>query len=176
MHGLTGAALVALRTVYRPDAFNVGWNLGEVAGGSITGHLHEHVVPRWAGDTNFMPVLADVKVLPEHLHATRDTAHGRLARVVIRELAENPERPPGALPGYELHRDAAGRFAIFLGPGTAPEAATVQRVRLERGDRRADARARSARCSVSEGAREPNGSSASRARPATSSSVSSSSA
>ena len=48
-----------------------GWNLGAVAGGSISGHLHEHVVPRWGGDTNFMPVLADVKVLPEHLEATR---------------------------------------------------------------------------------------------------------
>jgi ATP adenylyltransferase len=42
-----------------------------VAGGSIAGHLHEHVVPRWSGDTNFMPVLADVKVLPEHLLETR---------------------------------------------------------------------------------------------------------
>ncbi len=71
MHRLTTSALAALRSVYRPDAFNVGWNLGEVAGGSISGHLHEHVVPRWVGDTNFMPVLADVKVLPEHLHATR---------------------------------------------------------------------------------------------------------
>jgi ATP adenylyltransferase len=71
IHRLTGAALAALRALYRPDAFNVGWNLGEIAGGSISGHLHEHVVPRWAGDTNFMPVLADVKVLPEHLHATR---------------------------------------------------------------------------------------------------------
>jgi ATP adenylyltransferase len=72
VHQLTGAALAALRAVYRPDAFNVGWNLGEVAGGSLSGHLHEHVVPRWAGDTNFMPVLADVKVLPEHLVTTRD--------------------------------------------------------------------------------------------------------
>jgi ATP adenylyltransferase len=71
IHRLTGTALAALRAVYRPDAFNVGWNLGEIAGGSIAGHLHEHVVPRWAGDTNFMPVLADVKVLPEHLLATR---------------------------------------------------------------------------------------------------------
>jgi ATP adenylyltransferase len=72
LHRLTVEALAALAAVYRPDAFNVGWNLGEVAGGSISGHLHEHVVPRWAGDTNFMPVLADVKVLPEHLVQTRE--------------------------------------------------------------------------------------------------------
>ena len=72
IHRLAGAALAALRAVYRPDAFNIGWNLGEIAGGSISGHLHEHVVPRWAGDTNFMPVLADVKVVPEHLLATRE--------------------------------------------------------------------------------------------------------
>jgi ATP adenylyltransferase len=72
IHRLTVDAIAALRRVYRPDAFNVGWNLGEVAGGSISGHLHQHVVPRWSGDTNFMPVLADVKVLPEHLLATRE--------------------------------------------------------------------------------------------------------
>ena len=64
-------AIEALKAVYGPEGFNVGWNLGSVAGGSITGHLHEHVVPRWGGDTNFMPVLADVKVLPEHLEASR---------------------------------------------------------------------------------------------------------
>jgi ATP adenylyltransferase len=72
IHGGTVAALAALRDAYRPDAYNVGWNLGAVAGGSIAAHLHEHVVPRWAGDTNFMPVLADVKVVPEHLLRTRD--------------------------------------------------------------------------------------------------------
>ena len=72
VHELTTRAIDALRGVYRPDAFNVGWNLGSVAGGSIAGHLHEHVVPRWAGDTNFMPVLADIKVMPEHLKATRE--------------------------------------------------------------------------------------------------------
>ena len=71
IHGVTVAALDVLGALFSPDAFNVGWNLGEVAGGSIAGHLHEHVVPRWSGDTNFMPVLADVKVLPEHLLATR---------------------------------------------------------------------------------------------------------
>ncbi len=72
IHGLTTTAMEALRHVYAPDAFNVGWNLGQIAGGSIAAHLHEHVVPRWSGDTNFMPVLADVKVVPEHLHATRE--------------------------------------------------------------------------------------------------------
>jgi ATP adenylyltransferase len=72
IHRLTTAAIDVLSATYGPDAFNVGWNLGEMAGGSITGHLHEHVVPRWSGDTNFMPVLAEVKVLPEHLLATRD--------------------------------------------------------------------------------------------------------
>jgi ATP adenylyltransferase len=72
MHELTTQSISALRAVYAPDAFNIGWNLGQVAGGSISGHLHEHVVPRWSGDTNFMPVLADIKVVPEHLVATRD--------------------------------------------------------------------------------------------------------
>jgi ATP adenylyltransferase len=79
IHRLTVDAIAALRRVYRPDAFNVGWNLGEVAGGSISGHLHQHVVPRWSGDTNFMPVLADVKVLPEHLLATRERLREALA-------------------------------------------------------------------------------------------------
>ena len=57
----------ALAEVYEPQGYNLGWNLGRIAGAGITDHVHLHVVPRWAGDTNFMPVLADVKVLPEHL-------------------------------------------------------------------------------------------------------------
>jgi ATP adenylyltransferase len=67
---LTGRALGALRALYRPDGFNLGANLGRVAGAGVEGHLHLHVVPRWTGDTNFMPVVGAVKVLPETLDET----------------------------------------------------------------------------------------------------------
>jgi ATP adenylyltransferase len=67
---LTQRSVSALTTVYHPQGFNVGINLGEVAGGSISAHLHVHVVPRWGGDTNFMPVTAETKVLPETLDQT----------------------------------------------------------------------------------------------------------
>jgi ATP adenylyltransferase len=71
LHRLTSQALGALSQTASPQGYNLGWNLGRVAGAGVTDHVHMHVVPRWAGDTNFMPVLADVKVLPEHLSETR---------------------------------------------------------------------------------------------------------
>jgi ATP adenylyltransferase len=69
---LAQAAVRALRDAMSPDGFNLGLNLGKVAGAGIADHLHLHVVPRWEGDTNFMPVIADTRVLPQALDATRD--------------------------------------------------------------------------------------------------------
>jgi len=71
VHWLATRAIAALAAVFRPDGFNVGWNVGRVAGAGIVDHGHLHVVPRWGGDTNFMPVLAEVRVIPEHLVETR---------------------------------------------------------------------------------------------------------
>jgi ATP adenylyltransferase len=70
VHALAARGIDALRAEYAPHGFNLGWNIGRVAGAGIEDHVHLHVVPRWNGDTSFMPVLGDVKVLPEHLVET----------------------------------------------------------------------------------------------------------
>jgi ATP adenylyltransferase len=67
----TTRAITALRTVSGPHGFNIGMNLGTVAGAGIAAHLHQHVVPRWGGDTNFMPVVGMTRVLPQLLADTR---------------------------------------------------------------------------------------------------------
>ena len=75
MH-LTRRGVNLLKEAFRPDGFNIGVNMGRVAGAGIADHIHIHVVPRWSGDTNFMPVLAETKVVSESLFATYDKLVG----------------------------------------------------------------------------------------------------
>lgn len=69
---LTQTAVRVLRESYGADGVNLGMNLGAVAGAGITGHVHQHAVPRWRGDANFLPIVARTKALPELLSATRE--------------------------------------------------------------------------------------------------------
>ena len=72
IHRLATRSIDALAAEYRPQGYNLGWNLGRVAGAGIVDHIHLHIVPRWGGDTNFMPVLADVRVIPEAVALTAE--------------------------------------------------------------------------------------------------------
>ena len=78
MMTLAQRLLTALQQALGPQGFNLGINQGEVAGAGIADHAHLHIVPRWSGDTNFMPVLADVKVMPEFLESTYHKIRERL--------------------------------------------------------------------------------------------------
>lgn len=74
----------ALTEAYKPQGFNIGINLGRVAGAGVEGHIHTHIIPRWSGDTNFITVVSDIRVIPQALDATYSELLGRIARGAVR--------------------------------------------------------------------------------------------
>jgi ATP adenylyltransferase len=77
MMALSQRAITVLQSKYEPHGFNVGFNQGRVAGAGVEHHIHMHVVPRWGGDTNFMPVLADTRVMPQTLEQSFEALNGQ---------------------------------------------------------------------------------------------------
>jgi ATP adenylyltransferase len=67
---MVSSAIEIVKKAFKPEGFNVGLNLGKVAGAGVEAHMHFHIVPRWYGDSNFMTAIADVRVIPEHIQAT----------------------------------------------------------------------------------------------------------
>jgi ATP adenylyltransferase len=74
---LVQKSLAVLRRQLKPQGFNVGANVGRVAGAGVAGHVHIHIVPRWLGDVNFMPLLSETKVISEHLAETYNRLRGQ---------------------------------------------------------------------------------------------------
>ncbi len=79
MDRLMKALVAAIRKVMNPDGFNIGMNIGAAAGAGIEDHLHLHIVPRWKGDTNFLPVLGEVRLVSQHLETTLERIKEALA-------------------------------------------------------------------------------------------------
>jgi ATP adenylyltransferase len=78
MMALAQKMVRVIKDEYGPQGFNLGMNLGRIAGAGVADHLHMHVVPRWSGDTNFMPIVGATKVMPELLETTYDRLKARI--------------------------------------------------------------------------------------------------
>ena len=76
--GIVSRGIKLLKQVFNPAGFNIGINIGKIAGAGIVDHFHTHIVPRWPGDTNFMPVISDIRVVPEALSETYKKLKGKL--------------------------------------------------------------------------------------------------
>jgi ATP adenylyltransferase len=92
---LTNVCVSVLRKSLRPQGFNIGINLGRVSGAGIEAHVHIHLVPRWNGDTNFMPLFAETRVIPEHLDATYRKLRKQFPHAVPRRPSKRAVRPKG---------------------------------------------------------------------------------
>ena len=106
MMALAQQGMRILESQYAPHGYNVGFNQGKVAGAGVEHHIHMHVVPRWGGDTNFMPVLADTRVMPQSL----EQSYEALARQLRLMAITSP--PAGIFKAYDirgLHGDGDGR-------------------------------------------------------------------
>lgn len=120
MFEMASFAIEAARRVFRCDGFNMGMNVGAIAGAGIADHLHMHLVPRWTGDANFMPILGDTMVIPEVLPVTRARLRAELETMAVARLA-TAERAAGALvylPGrntFALRRSRSGQLVLPKG-------------------------------------------------------------
>jgi ATP adenylyltransferase len=108
--------LRALRGALECDGFNLGLNVGAVAGAGVADHLHEHVVPRWQGDANFMPILASTVVMPELIPVT----YAKLRAEIGRELHGEPLAALVVAPDDRVLVDAAGQLPIIEPCGQEP--------------------------------------------------------
>ena len=136
-HVPRAARMTALETSYAPHGYNVGFNQGRVAGAGVEHHIHMHVVPRWGGDTNFMPVLGDTRVMNQTLEDSYETAAGRpsadlaISRPAGRDLqglrhprhlrrgARRRDRPPDRSRFRPGARPAPGQGASSCASGSA---------------------------------------------------------
>lgn len=105
LNELQVVALNALRMSMDPDGFNLGVNLGEAAGAGIAGHLHLHVVPRWTGDTNFMPLVAETTVMPQHLKTTYDKLLDAFRKIAEYRTASGVEFAPATPSPHDTPTD-----------------------------------------------------------------------